>query len=167
MRSVSIITKTIFVAASILTTRSAALADTTWAKTSHPAKAQAMSQTSSGQRMSASSTAIVHGTFYLVSTSCVGTSDAFNALFSVRQSGYRFIVQDSGGMKLTGRGNRAGFSVSTRKLDRRAGVTTTHVISAGPVLSDYTANFRYTATLRRNVDGASCQAVFEGNLQVN
>lgn len=167
MRSISIITKAFLVATTVLATRGAAQAENIWAKTSKPTTAQAMSTKGSAQRVGAASTAVVHGTFYLVRTSCVGTSDAFNALLYVRQSGYRFSVQDSGGMKLSGRGNRTGFSVSTRKLDRRAGVTTTHVISAGPVLSDYTANFRYTATLRRNFDGATCQAVFEGTLQVN
>jgi hypothetical protein len=168
MRSISIITKSILVVTTaLLVARDTAHAESRWSRSVKAAPVQATATKASEQRVSAAGTAVVHGTFYLTSTSCVGAAEAFNVLLYVRQNGYRFTVHDSAGMRLTGRGNRAGFSVGTRKLDRRSGVTTTHEISAGPVLSDYTANFRYSATLRRKIDGASCQSIFEGNLKVN
>jgi hypothetical protein len=167
MRSISIITKSILVVTALLVTRGAAHAESRWSRSVKAGAVQSMATKESEQRVSAAGTAVVHGTFYLSRTTCVGATDAFNVLLYVRQNGARFVVQDSGGMRFTGRGNRSGFSVSTRKLDRRSRISTTHEIAAGPVLSDYTANFRYTATLRRQIDGASCQSVFEGNLKVN
>lgn len=167
MRSISIITKSVLVVTALLVTRGAAHAENRWSSSVKGDAVHSMATKESAKRVSAAATAVVHGTFYLARTSCVGAADAFNVLLYVRQNGARFTVQDSGGMRFTGRGNGSGFSVSTRRIDRRSGISTTHQIAAGPVLSDYTANFRYTATLRRQIDGASCQSVFEGNLKVN
>jgi hypothetical protein len=167
MRSISIITKSILVVAALLVTRGAAHAETKWSKPIKADGVESMSEYKSGQRMSAAGTAVLHGTFYLTQTNCVGASDAFNTVLYVKQSGRRFTVQDSSGLRLTGRGSQRGFSVKARKFNFQSGIETNHVLSAGPVLANYTANFRYTATLRRRLDGASCQSVFEGNLRVN
>ena len=167
MRHFNTIIKILIVAATVGVTEGMAKAESRWAESTKQLSAQATALDKKEHRVMAAGTAVVHGTFYLIRSSCVGTSDAFNALMYIRQKGSRFVVQDSAGMKLTGKGNHTGFSVKSRRLDRRSGIRTTHVISAGPVLSDYTANFRYTATLQRLTDGASCQVIFEGNLRVN
>ena len=167
MSSISIITKSILVATALLVARDAAYAESKWSRSIKTNVMQSMGTQESAQRVNAAGTAVVAGTFYLTQTNCVGASDAFNAVLYVKQSGRRFTVQDSSGLRLTGQGNQRGFSVKARKFNFQSGIETTHSLSAGPVLTNYTANFRYTATLRRRLDGASCQSVFEGNLRVN
>lgn len=168
MRHLRIIIKSILIVVSLLETRGVAKADNLWASVSRqPIASHALSSPKPHQGISASRAAIAHGTFFLVQTTCVGTPDIFNTALYVKQSGRKFSVQDSNGMRLTGRGKQRGFAVKGRSLDLRRGLTTSHVISAGPVFSDYTANFRYTATIRRVMDGSSCQAVFQGNLRIN
>jgi hypothetical protein len=167
MRFISSITKSILVATVVLFSRSAAHGESGWTTLAKGASAHSASNSNSDKGVKAAGTAVAQGTFYLIASTCSGTPDAFEALFYVRQSGSRFTVSDSAGLRLSGRGSRSGFKVSARRLDRRNGVSVTHSISAGPVLYDYTANFRYTATLRRLSDGAGCQAVFEGNMSIN
>ncbi len=167
MRSFSIFTKSILVATAVLVARDAAYASSKWSNSVKTAGVQSMATKESEQRVTAAGTAVVAGTFYLTQTNCIGAADAFNTVLYVKQSGRRFTVQDASGLRLTGHGNQRGFSVKARKFNFQSGIETTHSLSAGPVLTNYTANFRYTATLRRRLDGASCQSVFEGNLRVN
>jgi hypothetical protein len=167
MGSISIIKKSILVVTALLVARDAAYAESKWSNSLKTTAVQSMGATRSEQRVNAAGTAVVAGTFYLTQTSCIGAADAFNTVLYVKQSGRRFTVQDSNGLRLRGRGSYRGFSVKARKFNFQSGIETTHSLSSGPVLSNYTANFRYTATLRRPLDGASCQSVFEGNLRVN
>lgn len=167
MRSISIITKSILVVTNLLVGRDAVHAESNWSNSVKTAGVHSMTTKDSEGRVNAAGAAVVAGTFYLTQTNCVGAADAFNTVLYVKQSGGRFTVQDASGLRLKGRGSYRGFSVKARKFNFQSGIETTHSISAGPVLMNYTANFRYTASLRRRLDGASCQSVFEGNLRVN
>lgn len=167
MRPISSIIKGLLVVLVFLASHSLVHAQNRWTTPDTLVSAQTASASKAEKSIKAASTAVVQGTFYLVNSSCNGTADAFNALFYLKQRGTRFTLHDSAGLRLSGRGSRNGFQVSARRLDRRNGMRITHVISAGPVLYDYTANFRYTATLRRISDNASCQAVFEGTLNID
>jgi|GEM_PF-4229202 len=167
MRPISSIIKGLLVVLVFLASHRLVHAQNRWTTLNTGVSAQAASASKVGMTIKAASTAVVQGTFYLVSSSCNGTADRFNALFYVKQRGARFTLHDSAGLRLSGRGSRNGFQVSARRLDRRNGMSVTHTISAGPVLYDYTANFRYTATLRRMSDSASCQAIFEGTFNIS
>lgn len=168
MRINSFITSCLLVTTAMLSIKNSARAETPWAKSPSSAKVQSMATKDSDSKVNSTGTAVVQGSFYLVATSCVGASDSFNALLYVNQRGSRFVVQDaSSGLRFKGRGSRRGFSVKAKVRNRTTGDNYALTLTAGPVLSDYTANLRYSAKVFNYRTGGVCSSVFEGDFQVN
>ncbi len=109
---------------------------------------------------------VAEGTFYLTSTTCGGAKNSFFTRLLVTQNGRNFTVKDPVGEKLKGKGTRGGFRVTSSKTNGATGITTFLELTAGPISRNRTANFRFSGSLHRKSDGASCQSVFDGTLRL-